>query len=45
MNFSKAAVNEAREVGPQCSGVCRRSDPPTTEKGYLNEPVVVKPIR
>jgi integrase len=41
----KAAVNEAKKLGSDAQEFAGHSDPRTTEKHYLNEPVVVKPIR
>ena len=41
----KAAVNEAKKLGRNAQEFAGHSDPRTTEKHYLNEPVVVKPIR
>ena len=40
----KAAVNEAKKLGRNAQEFAGHSDPRTTEKHYLNEPVVVKPI-
>jgi hypothetical protein len=41
----KAAVNEAKKLGRNAQEFAGHSDPRTTEKHCLNEPVLVKPIR
>jgi integrase len=44
-DLRKAAVNEARRLGRNAQEFAGHSDSRTTEKHYLNQPVVVKPIR
>jgi hypothetical protein len=45
IEFTFNAVNEAKKLGRNAQEFAGHSDPRTTEKHYLNEPVVVKPIR
>jgi integrase len=44
-DIRKAAINEAKRQGRDATEFAGHSDPKTTKKHYLNEPVKVKPIR
>jgi hypothetical protein len=44
-SIRKAAINEANRQGRNATEFAGHSDPKTTKKHYLNEPVKVKPIR
>jgi integrase len=44
-DIRKAAINEAKRQGRNATEFAGHSDPETTKKDYLNEPVKVKPIR
>jgi integrase len=44
-DIRKAAINEAKRQGRNATEFAGHSDPKTTKKHYLNEPVKVKPIR
>ncbi len=44
-DIRKAAINEAKRQGKNAQEFAGHSDPRTTAKHYLNEPVKVKPIR
>jgi hypothetical protein len=44
-DIRKAAINEAKRQGRNATEFGGPSDPKTTKKHYLTEPVNVKPIR